>query len=61
LSRGDADAFKPSRRWRSTLVARRGFAATYLHDAAALQPEPPDEPAMNAKLRELNDKNLTEP
>jgi hypothetical protein len=33
----------------------------HLREAAARQPKPPDEPAMNAKLRELNDKNLTEP
>jgi hypothetical protein len=42
---------------RSTLVARRGFAAT----SAIRPPESADEPAMNAKLRELKGKNLTEP
>jgi hypothetical protein len=43
-------------RSRHAVVSRQ-----HLRDPAARQPESPDEPAMNAKLRELNDKNLTEP
>jgi len=45
----------------STLVARRGFAATFAQCALCCGRNQPDERAMNAKLRELKDKNLTEP
>jgi hypothetical protein len=61
LSRDDADAIKPSDRRRSTLVAPRGFAATFAQCALCCGRNQPDERAMNAKLRELKDKNLTEP
>ena len=61
LSRDDADAIKSSRCRLSTLVARRGFAATCARYALSCRRNQPDERAMNAKLRELKDKNLTEP
>jgi hypothetical protein len=60
LSRDDAGAIKSSRCRRSTLLARRGFAATSA-DISPRPPESPDERVMNAKLRELKGKNLTEP
>jgi uncharacterized UBP type Zn finger protein len=61
LSRDGADAIKSSHCRRSTLVGRRGFAATSARRALCCSRNQPDERAMNAKLRELKDKNLTEP